>query len=193
VVVAKLDEFLPSYWSRANPVDLVGNLRRANHFRVIEALMECDEVDILVIMGPTLGKEFVLNNMVFTFLRPLGRLARSQPLRIPGFLKSIAGGFSKSVARRDFRNPEGSVGIDPTELRLWTNRALIDHLQGLMEKHEKPIILVSISENAMANFKGLESHGIVTTSTPEEAVHTAAKLARYAQFVACSRATDGRG
>lgn len=188
VVIGKLDEFLPSYWSRANPVDLVGNLRRANHFRVIEALMECDEVDILVIMGPTLGREFVLNNMVFTFLRPLYRLALRQPLRIPGFLKSIADGFSKSVARRDVRNPEGSVGIDPTELRLWTNRALIDHLQGLMEKHEKPIILVSISENAMANFRGLESRGIVTTSTPEEAVHTAAKLARYAEFVARGRA-----
>ncbi|MFH1150402.1 MAG: CoA-binding protein [Actinomycetota bacterium] len=192
-VVGKLDEFLPSYWSRANPVDLVGNLRRVNHFKVIEALMECDDVDILVIMGPTLGREFVLNNMLFTFLRPLYRLARSRPLRIPGFLMSMIEGFNQSVAKKDVRNPEGSVGIDPTELRLWTNRALIDHLQGLMKRFEKPIILVSISETAMADFKRLESHGIFTTSTPEEAVHIAAKLARYARFVAGSGAAVGRG
>ena len=32
-VVEELDTFLPRFWSRRNPVDIVGSVRRANHFR----------------------------------------------------------------------------------------------------------------------------------------------------------------
>jgi acyl-CoA synthetase (NDP forming) len=92
-------------------------------------------------------------------------------------------GFAKSVSDRKVQNLEGSVGVNPTEAWEWTDWALIRHLIGLIAETGKPIIAVAMSEQQKSTSSKLESHGILTTPTPERAIHAAAKLARYAKHV----------
>ena len=78
---------------------------------------------MVVIMGIVLGTEFFFNNVVFTLLRPLYQLLKSNAFLLPAFMRSLRQGFKKSVSDRAVSNPEGSVGINPAELWNWTDYA----------------------------------------------------------------------
>lgn len=45
------DELLPPFWSRANPVDLVGNIYMDTHLAILEAMAKSPEVDAMVVLG----------------------------------------------------------------------------------------------------------------------------------------------
>jgi acyl-CoA synthetase (NDP forming) len=179
-----MDGYLPTYWSRGNPVDLVGNLRRENHFKAIDALVRCEDVDMVVIMGIVLGTEFFINNVVFTLLRPLYHLLARNARGLPAFLRSLRHGFTKSVSDRSVSNPEGSVGISPTELWNWTDYAFTSHVQRLVQETGKPILAVAMSDHRLPGTRNLERKGLFTAPTPERAISTAATLARYSTFAA---------
>lgn len=53
--IRKLDEALPSWWNRGNPVDLVAGLSRSSVKGCIEALATADEVDCILMLGIGLG------------------------------------------------------------------------------------------------------------------------------------------
>ena len=182
-LIEELDSFLPQFWSRGNPVDLVGGLRRANHFKAIDAVTRSDAVDIVILMGAMLGKQFFMHNLVYTVIRPLYQMLTHNITRLPAFLISFWKGFGKSVSGRNVAKPEGSAGINPAEAWEWTDRALIQHLEGLIAQTGKPIIAVAMSEQQKATSSRLEMHGILTTPTPERAVYAAAKLSRYRDFL----------
>lgn len=50
-VLAELDELLPDYWSRSNPIDLVAATGTELTQRILTVLAESDEVDALVVAG----------------------------------------------------------------------------------------------------------------------------------------------
>jgi len=185
-VIAELDTFLPKYWSHGNPVDLVGGLRRSSHFRAIDVVTRSEDVDMVIIMGAMLGREFFTNNIFHTAVRPLYQMLTKNPRQLPAFIGSFWKGFSKSVSDRKVENLEGSVGLNPAEAWEWTDYALIRHLKGLISETGKPIIAVAMSEQQKGTSTRLESHGILTTPTPERAIYAAAKLAQYGAFVARS-------
>jgi acyl-CoA synthetase (NDP forming) len=47
----KLDEILPAWWSRNNPIDLVAGLRPGDFINCIETMMRCDYVDAVMALG----------------------------------------------------------------------------------------------------------------------------------------------
>jgi acyl-CoA synthetase (NDP forming) len=47
----QLDAFLPAWWSRSNPVDLVGGLVENGLPRAAEVLLQCDEIDGVIALG----------------------------------------------------------------------------------------------------------------------------------------------
>ena len=98
-VIEELDTFLPRFWSRRNPVDIVGNVHRANHFRVIDALVDCEEVDMLITMGSMLGRDFFSENMLNIVVRPFLFLLRRHPLRVNSFWLGMLRGFLKSFRK----------------------------------------------------------------------------------------------
>jgi len=53
--IEKIDKLLPPYWSRGNPVDLVGSLDLERHLRCLEVLAGCDEIDIVLALGTITG------------------------------------------------------------------------------------------------------------------------------------------
>lgn len=185
--IAELDTFLPEFWSRGNPVDLVGGLRRESHFRAIDVVSRSDTVDIVIIMGAMLGKEFFFKNIAAMIFYPLFQMMKRNITRLIPFIRSMRTGFGKSVSDRKTVKKEGSVGINPAEAWEWTDYALIRHLKGLIAETGKPIIAVAMSEQQRATSSRLESHGILTTPTPERAVYAAARLSEYAAFAAKGR------
>lgn len=182
-LIEELDMYLPRYWSHGNPVDVVGNLRRTNHFRVIEALVNSKDVDLLIVMGAMLGKDFFVYNLLNTMLRPFYYIARRRPALLPAFMTSLREGFRHSVSERDAQNPIGSVGINPAELYKWTDGAMIHELKDLMSRTGKPIISVTMSEMKKSVSAPPGSKGVFETPTPERAVFVASKLVKYARFV----------
>jgi acyl-CoA synthetase (NDP forming) len=53
--IAKLDEVLPPWWNRGNPVDLVAGLSKSSVRGCIEALATSEEVDCILMLGIGLG------------------------------------------------------------------------------------------------------------------------------------------
>lgn len=50
-IIEKLDKLLPSYWSKNNPIDLVGSLDRESHLKCFDILASCAEVDAVLMLG----------------------------------------------------------------------------------------------------------------------------------------------
>lgn len=182
-LLAELDSFLPQFWSHGNPVDLVGGLRRSSHFKAIDAVLKSDSVDMMILMGAMLGKQFFMHNIVYSIVRPVWQLLTRNIRRLPGFTISFWRGFARSISDRKSTGSEGSGAINPTEAWEWTDYALINHLEGLIAQTGKPIIVVGLSEQQRATSNKLEMHGILTTPTPERAVYAASRLAKYRQYL----------
>ncbi len=182
-LIEELDGFLPSFWSRRNPVDIVGNAQRGNHYRVIDALAACDEVDMIITMGTLLGRDFWLDNMLKTAVRPFLGMLRHRLAMLPRFQLSIWKGFRDSLKRSGERNPEGSGGINPSEAWQWTDTATVRRIKRLMREEEKPIIAVAVNEGESSASYRMRNSGVFTATTPERAVRVAGKLARYSRFL----------
>ncbi len=50
-VIERLGRILPPYWSKGNPVDMVGTLDMSLHRKSLEALVECDQIDGVIALG----------------------------------------------------------------------------------------------------------------------------------------------
>ncbi|MDD3718394.1 MAG: CoA-binding protein [Actinomycetota bacterium] len=50
-VIRVCDELLPPFWSRANPIDLVGNIYMDTHLSILEAMARSPEVDAMIVLG----------------------------------------------------------------------------------------------------------------------------------------------
>jgi acyl-CoA synthetase (NDP forming) len=50
-LVRELDKLLPSFWSRGNPIDLVGQVNPEAYVRALELAIECEEYDGVITLG----------------------------------------------------------------------------------------------------------------------------------------------
>jgi len=56
-IVQKIDEYLPPFWSKNNPIDLVGSLDRKAHLKSLEYLYESG-MDGIIVLGIIIGGAF---------------------------------------------------------------------------------------------------------------------------------------
>ena len=54
-LIAELDKILPPYWSKGNPVDLVGTLDRNAHLKCLELLAKSNDGDSIIALGVIAG------------------------------------------------------------------------------------------------------------------------------------------
>jgi acyl-CoA synthetase (NDP forming) len=62
-VMYEIDKILPPYWSRSNPVDLVGQFDPALPLKVLETLIKWDLCDAVIHLG-AVGREYFVSNMI---------------------------------------------------------------------------------------------------------------------------------
>ncbi len=54
-LISELDKILPPYWSKGNPVDLVGTLDRKSHIKCLDLLASSKDVDATIALGLVSG------------------------------------------------------------------------------------------------------------------------------------------
>jgi acyl-CoA synthetase (NDP forming) len=50
-LIEKLDEIMPDYWSRGNPIDLVGTLDLSLYPKCLKELAMCENIDTILALG----------------------------------------------------------------------------------------------------------------------------------------------
>jgi acyl-CoA synthetase (NDP forming) len=153
-VIQDLDALLPPYWSRSNPVDLVGERDLQIPVKTLEILMAWDGCDAVINLG-ILGRRLLLKRLSEAVLQ-------SDPHADPAFLKQaqtiyreFEDGYIRRIARLMEKYRKPVIGV---------------HL--LTDGHEKTIYPVPESQ-----YNG------VFYSTPERAVKALSKMAAYKQYI----------
>ncbi len=67
-ILARVDTLLPPYWSRANPIDLVGETDLSLFITVLEELMKWDGCDAVINLG-IIGRSMYINRLVDSVLK----------------------------------------------------------------------------------------------------------------------------
>lgn len=67
-LTAEFDRILPSYWSRSNPVDIVGEMNDAVALTVLETLLRWKGCDAVINLG-ILGRRILLDRLVDSVLQ----------------------------------------------------------------------------------------------------------------------------
>ncbi|MFZ5563325.1 MAG: acetate--CoA ligase family protein [Thermodesulfobacteriota bacterium] len=88
-ILADMDKLLPPYWSRSNPIDLVGEASNTLPMQVMEALLKWDGCDAVINLG-IMGKRLITRRVV--------KSAAVDPTYTPEFLNQVVDvvyGFEK--------------------------------------------------------------------------------------------------
>ena len=85
-IVKRLDRILPSYWSRSNPIDLVGESDNTLPMIVVEELLKWDGCDAVINLG-IIGRKIMLRRLGESVLK-------ADPTYSSEFIDSIDKGFS---------------------------------------------------------------------------------------------------
>ena len=80
-IIAKVDTLLPPYWSRANPIDLVGEHDNTLPVTVMEALLKWDGCDAVINLG-ILGRRILVGHYI-------NAIEKSDPAYSKSFLDSV--------------------------------------------------------------------------------------------------------
>ncbi len=150
----KLDELLPPYWSRGNPVDLVGTLDLSKHFACLEIIAKCPVVDAVITLG-TMGATSSFQSFVLE--GPAAEeLSHIKPRVITGeFLKQL----------------------------MATDEAYRNEVIRLMGETGKPIIAVSFPTSGAITPMLARQSEVVIYPSPERGAKTLAALYEYRKFL----------
>jgi acyl-CoA synthetase (NDP forming) len=153
-LVAKLDRMLPSYWSRSNPIDLVGDRDPSIPMTAIEELMRWDGCDAVINLG-IMGRRIMVKRFAESVLK-------SDPQYDADFIAQV------------------------NQQYLQFEVEYVEHIAGLMEKFQKPILGVSLlpdeKNQTLYRVSGSEFKAVFYP-TPERAVKSFAKMVEYNQFL----------
>ncbi|MBR9981577.1 MAG: acetate--CoA ligase family protein [Desulfatitalea sp.] len=154
-ILREIDTMLPPYWSRANPVDLVGDFNPDMTFRVQEMLMRWSGCDAVIHMG-IMGRRLLIDRLSQSVLAADPTVG---PDTFDG-IKALAEEFEQEFGRRSL--------------------ALMDELHkpvfgvSLRADHRTQTVL---------NIPGAHYKGVLY-QTPERAVLALSKMVAYGRFLA---------
>jgi len=153
-IIKAIDRHLPSFWSRGNPVDLVGTRNPEAPLVAVEELLKSDDIDAVISLG-IVGR--------IEFLRLMNQSTRKVDETMPsGFLDQ-----TETIVRE---YEEKYI-------------AATAELMGKYEKPVIGVSLVKTSGGAVRPVEG-RRYSPVLYETPESAVHVLAKMVAYQRFLA---------
>ncbi len=124
-VKTRLNEILPSYWSKGNPIDLVGVIDINRHIESLKILAACEEYDAIISLG-TINANLSFLDMINSELYPL---KEEEKKRMTEVLDEVASRFIQTaVDMMDvYGTPIVAVGMPQRE----------EEYQRLPRGHEK--------------------------------------------------------
>jgi len=164
-VVASFDELLPSYWSRVNPVDIVGEYDTVIPLTIIENLLAWDGCDAVINLG-IMGRRIFVDRLA-------GAIEKADPDYSRTFLREARAymtQFEETYAER------------------------IAHLMGEYDKPVYGVSLLTDEKDKTVYRVAGCRHSTVFYRSPEQAVKACAKMYHYYTFLKrCSPAFSGEG
>lgn len=153
-IVKRIDQVLPPYWSKSNPVDIVGQNNNTIPVVVLEELMKWDGCDAVINLG-ILGRKNLLGRMVDSVLK-------SDPTYSPEFLQQMKDEFVK---------------FEMDYLRF-----IVELMEKYQKPVFCVGILTSDEDQTLYRVEGSRLKGVVY-ETPERAIKALAKMYEYQKFV----------
>ncbi len=153
-MIELMDKILPPYWSRSNPVDIVGENDPSIPMTIIEELLKWDGCDAVINLG-IIGRRILLKRLVDSILD-------ADPTYTPEFLESVG----KTLTAFD----ENYIKHIATLMEKYNKPVFGVSL--LTDEKDKTVYRVS-----GCSFKG------VFYPSPERAVKAFAKMYEYKRFL----------
>lgn len=153
-IIKDIDKILPPYWSRSNPIDLVGERDPTIPRVVLELLLKWDGCDAVINLG-IVGRRHVLKSHGESVLK-------ADPTYSPEFIKKI---------HRDFKKSEKDYIAQVIDLMEKYNKPVFGVSMLSDEKHQ------TVYPHKKRTLKG------VFFPTPERAVGAFAKMVQYQKFL----------
>jgi len=153
-IVKRLDELLPQYWSRSNPIDMVGENDNRLPMVVIQELLKWDGCDGVINLG-ILGRRILLKSLGESVLK-------ADPGYSPDLIDSI---------NRDFSEFEEKY-IDHIVRLMEKHNKPVYGVSLMTDEKDHTVYRVKDS-----SFKG------IFFETPERAVKAFAKMFEYQRFL----------
>jgi acyl-CoA synthetase (NDP forming) len=154
-IITKINRLLPPYWSRSNPIDLVGERDPSIPLKVMEYLIQWDGCDAVINLG-IMGRRHLVSRLTDSILK-------SDPTCSPDLLDSA----NKMLNEFETRYVNHIV------------RLMEEHQKPVigvcMVKDEKDLSVLPVDRK---KYKG------VFFATPEQAVKSLAKMVEYRRFLA---------
>ncbi|MEE9495611.1 MAG: CoA-binding protein, partial [Desulfobacterales bacterium] len=153
-IIKDIDKILPPYWSRSNPIDLVGEQDPTLPRAVLELLLKWNGCDAVINLG-FIGRRHVLKSHGESVLK-------ADPTYSPEFIKKI---------HRDFKKSEKDYIAQVIDLMEKYNKPVFGVSMLSDEKHQ------TVYPHKKRTLKG------VFFPTPERAVGAFAKMVQYQKFL----------
>jgi acyl-CoA synthetase (NDP forming) len=153
-IVRQIDKILPPYWSRSNPIDLVGEHDPSVPKAALEVLLNWNDCDAVINLG-IVGRRLVLKQLGQSVLK-------TDPNYSPDFIKKV---------NQDFRKFEKNYIKHTVDLMKKYNKPVYGVSMLPDEKHQ------TVYPIKNSPFKG------VFYPTPERAVNAFAKMFEYQKFL----------
>lgn len=153
-ITAKIDQILPPYWSKANPIDLVGENNNNLPMVVLEELMKWDQCDAVINLG-IMGKRVMTGHLARSVLQ-------SDKVYSESFLNSVVN------AIQDFENRY----IEHIVTLMETYQKPIYGVNIITDEKDKTVYRVDGKKYKAVFFP-----------TPERAVKSLARMAEYRRYL----------
>ena len=158
--IQELDKMLPAYWSKGNPVDLVGTLDRSIQPKSLEAIIKDENIDAIIASG------FLIGGSGIKFASP----------------EALKKGIT--ITERGVKLEEGGISMEVLAQK-WmrsSDEQNMNKINELVEKYQKPIIAVTLTSDTKAIPKAWEKNTVVYP-TLEVAAEALAKMYEYKQYL----------
>ena len=125
-IISRLDKILPSYWSHANPVDIVGENDPEIPKTCLEELLKWDGCDAVIHLGIH-GKRVLINNMVKSVRRADPDIDENQAQFLKDFIFQFEDDYTKYTAKLTQKYGKPVLGVS----------LLTDEKSRILYRHEE--------------------------------------------------------
>jgi acyl-CoA synthetase (NDP forming) len=183
-----INKELPEFWSKNNPVDLVGSFKRKGHLRILRSLIKDDEYDAVINLGVIMSKKFGTRNIADGINGWFNIMTRD--LTMPfGYTFSLTKGMLKSLGIIDNKKKKSKKGgkkektvkstsvIDLSEIMILADTVFAEKTAELVRDYHKPIFSVQFHPDKIDKLMTMKD--FVCYDTPEKAVTVLSKMVGY--------------
>ncbi len=110
-IISKLDKILPLYWSRANPVDIVGEIDQKIPLVTVEELLKWDGCDAVIHLGIS-GKRILVNKMIESMTSIDSGYSRKDLTIIRNMVLKHENNYIEHIARLTEKYKKPVIGVN---------------------------------------------------------------------------------